>query len=271
MTRLLISDRARLIPESIIEWFSAASSHAVPPSSATTPDVRNWLLALPDDGSVEPPKGLVDRILGHQAHCEEAVLQLLAMDSRTPSTPRTGYRAVYLIGILGEWRSERAARILVDRLQTQRLFGTEETVLALIRIGPGAAPPLWRLLADGRARPIARANALRVLCGLLQSTRESNVPPAFARLNDVWRRRLLSETLLVLSDPTTSDDLRHEAILRLCDLRATQAWPAIERAFRLQQVPDRYGLSLATARDIMEGRVLLLDLPTWQTPMCVVE
>lgn len=271
MNRPLHSNRARLLPESLLEWFSATASHAVPHASAPTVDVQAWLLALPDDGSLEPPPGVVDRILGHRDVCEDAVVRHVVEDSRTPGTLRTGYRAVHLIGILGEWRSERAIQPLVDRLRAQRLFGAEETVLALTRIGAGAAAPLSRLLSDSSASPIARANALRVLCGLLQSTRGSDVPPSFQRLNESWRRRLLSETLLLVSDPTTADELRHESILRLCDLRATHAWPAIARAFRLKQVPDRYGLCVDSARDIIEGRMLLLDLPTWHTPMRIVE
>lgn len=271
MNRPLQSNRARLLPESILEWFSVTASYAVPHASAPTVDAVAWLLSLPDDGTLEPLPGVVDRILGHRDLCEDAVLRHVVEDSRTPRTLRSGYRAVHLIGILGEWRSERAIQALVERLRSQRIFGTEETVLALTRIGASAAAPLSRLLSDESAGPIARANALRVLCGLLQSTREADVPTSFQRLNEGWRRRLLSETLLLVSDPTTAEELRHESILRLCDLRATQAWPAIERAFRLQQVPDRYGLCVDSARDIMEGRMLLLDLPTWHTPMRVVE
>jgi hypothetical protein len=271
MTRLFISHRARLMPDSIVEWLSPTALHPDAPASRSVPDVRGWILNVPDDGSVEPPGDLLARILSHRALCEDKVLQVLEEDRRTAMTLRTGYRAVHLIGVLGEWRSERAVQPLVDRLRSQRLFGTEEAVLALIRIGPCAVGPVSRLLADSSARPVARANALRVLCGLLQSTREPDTPPSFQSLNDGWRRRFVKETLLLVSDPTTADDLRHEAILRLCDLRAIQAWPEIERAFRLQQVPDRYGLSLSSARDIMEGRVLLLDLPNWHTPMCLLD
>lgn len=267
MNRLLVSHRARLFPESILEWFSATGAHPIAQASEDTVDVRTWLLELPDDGSVEPQQGAVDRILAHRALCEDAVVHYVEEDLRTPGTLRTGYRAVHLIGILGEWRSERAIQPLVTRLRAHRLFGAEETVLALIRAGAGAAAPVSRLLADASARPIARANALRVLCGLLQSAREPDVPHSFLRLNESWRRRLVSEILLLVSDPGTADELRHESILRLCDLRAKQAWPAIERAFRLRQVPDRYGLCLQSARDIMEGRVLVLDLPTWHTPV----
>jgi len=270
MNRLLVSHRARLFPESFLAWFSATGSYSIAHASDDTVDVRAWLHELPDDGSVEPQQGAVDRILAHRTLCEDVVVQYLGEDLRTPVTLRTGYRAVHLVGILGEWRSERAIQPLADRLRAHRLFGAEETVLALIRAGAGAAGPVSRLFSDASARPVARANALRVLCGLLHSAREPDAPRSFQRLNESWRRRLVSEILLLVSSPGTAEELRHESILRLCDLRVKHAWPAIERAFRLRQVPDRYGLCLQSARDIMEGRVLVLDLPTWHTPVRIV-
>jgi hypothetical protein len=211
--------------------------------------VREFL-NLPDDASADPDPALFERLLVWRAALEPVVVtwlyQAVAGEDAAPDARRAarataevryGYRMVYAIALLARWRTEPAVPALVDWIRRPRRWGIDDAIVALVHIGPGTHDALWRAMIDVEGDDLGRAHCVRALTAVvrdtaLQSAGEVAHPMPVLQPQPAVVR--LSERLLALvQDPATGIRLRHEAALRLCDLR--QAWAEILQRARLNQ------------------------------------
>jgi len=229
-------------------------------------DAKRWLDALPDRPFRPLPVGMMRAMADARAPLEDVVLDRLAFGTSMQRVPDRGYRAAFLVSLVGEWRCAAGLPVLVQHLDTPWGYGWDELIHAFTRIGPASIPSLLYAAFDGRSTVLARQRALRALA----SCAHAAVDP-----DDEWPGdgrahygEICAALRLVLhrwaAEPRAIVD---EAALRLCGLRCLEAWDEVRDLFARGVVREREGFTANIAADLIEGRLWTADLGGWSSSM----
>jgi hypothetical protein len=222
-------------------------------------DPKRWLEALPDRPFCPLPAGIIHGMVEARSALEDAVVARLALGTSGHRVPDRGYRAAFLVSLVGEWRSTTALPALVRHLDTPWGYGWDELVHAFTRIGPASIPVLLYAAFDGRSTTLARQRALRALA----SAAHASVDPddEWPTADNAHYGEICAALRLMLhrwaAEPRV---LVEEAALRLCGLRCREAWDEVRDLFARGVVREREGFTANIAADLVEGRLWTADL-----------
>ncbi len=226
------------------------------------------LRLLPDDPFTLPDTTVLRAVVTDRARYEHAVIALLDASVDAWEVPARGYRATYLVSLLGEWRAECALPTLLAHLSTPWGYGWDELIHAITRVGPAAIPGLLFTAFDGSQSEMVRRRALRALGSIGIAAMEFGDLERWPGDAESQRSEIAAALRLMLHRRSHEPaPLVEEAAARLCDLRYEPAWPEIRRLFATGQLVERDGFTAASAHDTMRGRLLSFDLGGWRTSM----
>ncbi len=235
---------------------------------ASTGSEARLLARLPDEPFDAVPAGVVREVLDRRAELEGAVIAALERGVAGQRVPWVGYRSVYLVSIVGEWRSRDAVPALLAHLTTPWGYGWDELVHAFARIGGGAMVPVLYAAFDRSRGTVARRRAVRALAAIAGAAGEFGDEPEWFGDAAAQRREAVAALHLLLKrregEPSEIID---EVAHRLCDLQVTAAWDEIVALLASGALRERDGFTAAIAADLMHGRVLPFDVGGWRASM----
>jgi hypothetical protein len=224
--------------------------------------------ALPDDPFAAPPADVIRVLLERRAEAECAVVVRLMRGTEGQRVPVRGYRNVYLLSLVGEWRSQAAVPALLRHLGTPWGYGWDEVVHAATRIGSPALTPLLYASFDRTRNTLQRRRAMRAMAGIAAAAAEHADDPAWIGDGRAqWREATAALRLLLRRRDSEPVEVLDEAAARLCDLRCVEAWEEIVALFRIGVLRERDGFTIPVANDLMHGRLVPFELGTWRASM----
>lgn len=230
--------------------------------------VTRWLDALPDDPTKPLCRFSLQALHEHRSVAESLVIDALRGAVASQKAPRRGYRAAFLVCLVGEWRTSAATGVLLEHLDTELEYGWDEVIHALTRIGAQAVTPTMFVAFDRRRSAIARRRAIRALASLATAAFDHADDGRWRGNARVQAREICAALRLILSrwqheEPSLID----EAAERLCELRHEAAWPEIDDLFQTGVLGPRPGFNRVIADDLMTGRMVSFGPRPFDTSM----